>query len=199
MRNNLIDSMDQVDISKLTYGDIRHEFGTHRGIEVGTRMEGNRARRIIVGRSGVQTKIGDIRRDIWIQIAKALVVQANDTELYEKLCAHFELYPLAWLRTKTERREYALDLFISGTHNNLSWVGFIRFNRMNRPELLADADIIWIVSECCPIPGEIIRQQYESSRKMYDGRASCPHCGALSTCTQCAPPQNSEDGGEACE
>jgi len=44
----------------------------------------------------------------------------------------------AWLCSKSEREEYALDLHMSRIFDNQDWVGYLEFNKKHRPHVLQD-------------------------------------------------------------
>jgi len=194
MQGNLIDSLDVFDISSLSYADVAYQYGTGRSIVRESKMEGNRRRDIAAYRCGVQTAIGDIRVDVWLKLAEAVIAWAGEWKLLQQIYNYISGVAPTSYRNKAERWRTALQHHLYRFHDNPEWVGYIPFNRKYRPEVIATADIIWIVNECCKVPGEITRQRYEADIRIYNEMAHCPHCGGMSACMRCEPPQNSERG-----
>ena len=103
-------------------------------------------------RSGVATPIGDIQEDLWYQVAEYIA--------------------------KRENEEWLVDALTQWNKDNHQWVCYVPFNRQFRPEVLENARIVTIVSDCCQIPGEVTQAQIDRAQK---GQVCCPHCGRWST------------------
>ena len=200
MINVTIDTLEGIDISKLSYENIACRHGTGRSIIIGNKMEGRKLRKEYAYRRGVQTAIGDIEENVWRKLAEALIKQTGETEFFNRFCKYLEHSRPNHSRTPQEKRHYALELFIARIYDNLKWVDFIPFNRIYRPDVLAQADLIWVITECCQTPGEITRQLYDANRQIYSERVTCPQCGRMSVYKRCKPPKSrktTENGKES--
>jgi hypothetical protein len=169
-----INSLSEVDVSRLTFSDLSVKHGTFRRISIGSLHEKKYS-----SRTGVQTEIGDVKLDVWQQLAELLVEQTGEGEILVRLIEYAGSLPWMRNRPQTERRQKALDLHMSRVFDNPGWVGFIPFNELWRPEILKTAEIIEIITPCCGKPGRITLQQ----RQTYTGEetVSCPICGRQST------------------
>ncbi len=62
-------------------------------------------------RSGVRTKAGDLEQSVWLREAEALVVrEGGEAELAALIQ---QASSLAWLQNDKERRQYALELYMT--------------------------------------------------------------------------------------
>ena len=84
-------------------------------------------------RNGVQTLLGDIRLDIWMQAAEQLIAQSEEQNLLEALISWAATCP--WLHSKSEQKEYALELHMARIFDDPTWAGYQEFNNHYRPIL----------------------------------------------------------------
>lgn len=87
-------------------------------------------------RSGCMTDIGDILDADWFALARFIIERDGKQDLYNGLVEYAS--GCAWLRSKSEREEYALDLHMSRIFDNRDWVGYLEFNKKHRPHVLQD-------------------------------------------------------------
>lgn len=179
-----INDLTAIDISELSFSDLRVMTGTFRSETTGSGYHKKRTTR-----SGCQTEIGDIRDDIWQQLAELLVEQASEGEILKRLIEDVSTYPWMQRESSAKRKHYALELHMSRIFDRPEWVGFIPFNESWRPEVLAAADIIWVTTSCCPKPGRITKQQI-NGYTTNENRVHCPHCGRFSPFQQVAEESN---------
>ena len=169
MKGN-IDSSAGIDISGLSFSDIRVMTNTFSGKSIGERRN-----KKFIPRLGVLTKIGDIEVDVWCGLAEELIIRAGEEELLENLILYVKNLPWTHRDSKKEQRVRALQLHTSRIFDNPAWVSFIPFNEKWRPEALIGIDIIEITQSCCQMPGKVTKQQLEH----YTDKIFCPHCGIL--------------------
>lgn len=77
------------------------------------------------------TDIGDILDADWFALARFIIERDGEQDLYNGLVEYVN--GCAWLRSKSEREEYALDLHMSRIFDNQDWVGYLEFNKKHRP------------------------------------------------------------------
>ncbi len=119
-------------IQELTCEQIRIHFGTGRSILV----SGTGRDKKYTYRSGCMTDIGDILDADWFALARFIIERDGEQDLYNGLVEYVN--GCAWLRSKSEREEYALDLHMSRIFDNQDWVGYLEFNKKHRPHVLQD-------------------------------------------------------------
>ena len=161
-----ITSLSVLDLDHLTYEQIRWRYGTFHYY-----TKGSRSTKVTWYESGVMTEIGEIREDIWYELAEHIIKREHEEELFNQLLqfesetTHNSCFKLKDLK------HYTLDLFVSRIFDHPSWVRFITFNRKYRPEYIKDMKFIKIQSECCNAIGEITPEQITVTG------APCPKCG----------------------
>ena len=173
MRNH-IDSLEKIDITKLSFSDIAGHYMT--GISISS---GSGRGKTYKYRYGVQTDIGDIRLDVWCELAELLIQYACEQKLQENLLEFLSRQPYPKKQSPDQLRQYALGLHIDRVFDHPAWVCYIPFNREFRPEALIKADIIRVTTHCCPKPGEITEQQIRPDYG--EDKVFCPFCGKLTT------------------
>lgn len=94
-------------IQELTCEQIRIHFGTGRSILV----SGTGRDKKYTYRSGCMTDIGDILDADWFALARFIIERDGEQDLYNGLVEYVN--GCAWLRSKSEREEYALDLHMA--------------------------------------------------------------------------------------
>lgn len=164
-----IDSLDQLDLQKLQYKDLKARYGTGRAYS-----EGSGRNKKSWYRTGVMTKIGDIRLDVWIQAAQALIAKNDDEDLLSAVMEYRENDYSIPMHKDTKLVECLKDV-LSRLVDNPEWIGFVPFNSKYRPELMKQVEIVKIFPACCNKWCDIPEAQILSS---YDGRVHCPLCGA---------------------
>ncbi len=168
-----IDKIAGLDLSILTYDDIRWQCGTGVSITRGTGRN-----KTYSYRQGVLTKLGDMEVSVWEKIAYHLV-EAND-DLYHLQCLSEMLrkhdYGGHYARAtgKTELRRDALRHCVAQMHNNPQWASFMEYNQTYRPEHLKLVSLVTVVTECCNEPFEAPEAQ------THRDRIYCAHCGRFS-------------------
>lgn len=117
-------------IQELTCEQLRMHYGTGRSYYIG----GTGRDKKYSYRVGCMTNLGDILEADWIALAQYIIERDREQSLYEGLVEYAKT--CAWLRSKTECEEYALQLHMSRIFDNVEWVGYQEFNKNHRPELL---------------------------------------------------------------
>ena len=168
INETLIDNINQLDISKLTYGDIRWHYGTGRSYDTSTAYK-----KSYRYRHGVATNVGDIEISVWVEIAKRLIIRNGETELYRKFCSwEKEHYP--HYRDKEEVIQGNLDSFVRRVMDSPTWVDFLAFNEKYRPELLKDVETVTVFTWCCRKSEVITKALFE---RQYNNTVHCMYCG----------------------
>ena len=121
-------------IQELTCDDLRINFGTGRFIHIG----GTGRDKKYTYRSGCMTDIGDILEADWYALARYIIERDCEQHLYEGLLEYAKT--CAWLHSKAERGEYALQLHMSRIFYDVEWVGYEEFNKTHRPEILENGE-----------------------------------------------------------
>lgn len=125
---------DRYNIQELTCDDLRIHFGTGRFIHIG----GTGRDKKYTYRSGCMTDIGDILEADWYALARYIIERDCEQHLYEGLLEYAKT--CAWLHSKAEREEYALQLHMSRIFDDVEWVGYEEFNKTHRPEILENGE-----------------------------------------------------------
>ena len=125
-------------------------------------------------RKGVQTQIGDIREDLWYQLAEQVIGLHGETWLLEALevwCREEMHYP----RYGFDLHKEALELHSHQIFDSEGWIDYITFNRRFRPEVVEGRRFPRIRVGCCD------REISEATEEMLERRdvAPCPKCGAF--------------------
>ena len=167
-----IDSIQGIDVSRLTFSDIRIMFGTGRSIASGSGREKTHSYRI-----GCQTQIGDVKADVWIKLAELLIIQAGEEDTLTRLIEYMRSQPWIKQESLSKIREKALELHVSRIFDNPAWVDYIPFNESWRPEILDSVELINVLPSCCQKAGRITENQIQ--RYTGEETAPCPHCGRL--------------------
>ena len=80
--HDVVNSINQIpNRDTLTHEDLRVFYGTGQSIHV----SGTGRYKEYDYRVGVQTKIGDIKIDVWCQLAKELIKRSGEEHLYQRL------------------------------------------------------------------------------------------------------------------
>lgn len=163
-----INSLGELDSSTLTYADIRCLTGTFRIKSTGSGRE-----KKCSSRNGVQTPSGDIEVHIWSKLAELLIQREQEEDLLSALIEWYTQHNYCH-ETKSELHRHALRLHVDRIFDNPRWIYYIPFNMRYRPQSLAQASLVTVVTECCGEPGEVTQEQVDAA---YHNRISCPHCG----------------------
>ena len=122
--------IETYNIQELTCEQLRIHFGTGRSIYV----SGTGRDKKFIYRSGCMTDIGDILEADWFALARYIIERDGEQVLYEGLVEYAKT--CAWLHSKVEREEYALQLHMSRMFDEVEWVGYQEFNNKHRPWIL---------------------------------------------------------------
>ena len=85
-------------------------------------------------RHGVQTPIGDIEENLWYELMRELIMQNDDTILFEQLLEWYTDIPVAG-KSKIEIEQYVLRCFSHRLFDNEDWVDYVPFNQKYRPAI----------------------------------------------------------------
>ena len=77
-------------------------------------------------RNGIQTDLGDIRNDVWLDLVRELIVRSHEEDLFDKLL-EWEKEHTYWLKTKAELEHYTLELYAARIFDNPKWVDYEAF------------------------------------------------------------------------
>lgn len=166
MNTTEINSLNGIDTTKLTFDDIRDMYGVFRSESTGYGRN-----KTYTTRSGVQTKIGNIRTDIWCLLAEQLIERAGEEDIQNRLVEFVNLMPFMQKSSKSDRKLKSLQLHISRIFDEPSWVAFIPFNESFRFEALEGVEMVEVITSCCRIQGRVTRTQIR------DDFVCCPYCG----------------------
>ena len=78
----IIDSLSAVpNRDQLTHKDLHAHFSTGQSIL----LSGSGRDKKYGYRNGIQTDLGDIRKDVWLDLVRALIVRSHEEDLFDKL------------------------------------------------------------------------------------------------------------------
>lgn len=158
----------------ITFPNLRWKYGTGVAISTG---EGRYKKHSY--RNGVMTELGDIEESLWYQLMSQLIQRNSEQWLLEALI-EWEKEQCYRPLSLSEIRKEALHLHSVRIFDDPEWVDFLPFNRKFRPDILMQAHIVAIITECCGIRGEVTQEQIN---RAYDGTIHCPRCGRWSRFT----------------
>ena len=174
MKTERIDHIELIDLSSVTLANLRWQYGT--GI---ANSKGSGRNKTYSYRCGVMTELGDIKEEIWYQVASHIAKRDQEEEFVEALFTwHKEHNYLD--QSPTQLRCEALHSYASRIWEQPRWVDYIPFNRRFSPQVLLHANIVTVVSACCGKPGEATQEQIDHA---CGGQISCPYCGRWSSFT----------------
>ena len=159
-------------LEKITFADLRVHYGTGRAILV----SGTGRDKVCRYRHGVMTDLGDLDPAEWVKLAKQVVEQADEQEIYEHLLEWLTQHN-SFCRSPAGREQYALELHMSRVFDQEEWGDFIPFNRQYRPEALKKADIVLAKCTVCGRPRQMTRAQYQRVQACFGGQEYCYGCG----------------------
>ena len=85
------------------------------------------------------TDIGDIEESEWKGLMLDLIQRSNEMDIYEAL-KRWSKECCAWLHSKAEVEEYALELHSARIFENPSWAGYEQFCRDYAPCLAKEGE-----------------------------------------------------------
>lgn len=160
-----------VDLSSITYEDIRWQYGVFRCNSTGS---GRYKKRFPW--DGVKTNLGEIEEKDWCRLAEAVIERDGETHLLKHLiqwCSEHNYIGAS----AAELRKEALQLHIDRVFDNPQWGGYLPFNKRYRPEVWRAAHIVYVRNECCHKISPVTQEQIDHA---YNGTIPCPHCGRWS-------------------
>ena len=132
-----------VDLSSITYEDIRWQYGVFRCNSTGS---GRYKKRFPW--DGVKTNLGEIEEKDWCRLAEAVIERDGETHLLKHLiqwCSEHNYIGAS----AAELRKEALQLHIDRVFDNPQWGGYLPFNKRYRPEVWRATHIVYVRNECC--------------------------------------------------
>lgn len=119
----IIDSLSAVpNRDQLTHKDLHAHFSTGQSIL----LSGSGRDKKYGYRNGIQTDLGDIRNDVWLDLVRELIVRSHEEDLFDKLL-EWEKEHTYWLKTKAELEHYTLELYAARIFDNPKWVDYEAF------------------------------------------------------------------------
>lgn len=159
---------------KLTFNDLCPKHFSQRSDTI----SGTGKNRVLGYRTGVACEAGNIEIDEWRKLMLEHIHRAGEEELHEQLKVYVQAeYP--WCKTKAKIKLEALELHAMRVFDNEKWVGFIRFNRQFRPEVLDSIQLVQITTVCCKSLAATTLAQVQNARRQSAG-ICCPICGRWS-------------------
>lgn len=183
--------MDNIGNTKheLTFADLRVHYYTGRSYLI----SGEGRNKVFGYRHGVMTDIGDLPEDEWTRLAKQLIEQAGEQELYWQLFAWEKEYT-HWKRNAAQFEQDVLSMHIARLTDDPAWCDFIPFNRKYRPEALQSAEILWVKCTGCGKLHEMTGKQLKNIRARSDGKLYCQKCGDWMLIRPSVSPEEGGDG-----
>ena len=172
-----IDSREnlKLPLKQYSYSDLRNHYGT--GVAT---IEGSGRYKKCSYRSGVQTDIGNIQEDLWMELVQELIEIRGDQWLLEAFEEYFAANGFSKCWDKKGLKMSALESIASELCDNKCWVGYLTFNETYRPNVIAPEDRVLVVTDCCGKPGAVTPERIAWDTSIYSGQVTCPICGGLS-------------------
>lgn len=167
----VIDKYTGPEVTK--FSDLRVHYGTGQAYTIT-----NNYKKVQWYRNGVQTNIGDIEVSEWKRLAKRLIEQSGEQEIFEQL--------KSWITDNKNLISYndleysALKLHMSRIFEDEGWCDFLSFNKKYCPERLKTASIVTVVTDCCGSSFKMTKKQVE---QLYRSCICCPACATYTTIT----------------
>lgn len=161
--------IETLDYEQITFENLRPFYETG----ISSTYKTSSGKKIIEYRHGVMTSLGDIEESEWVKAVKTLARAQNE----ESLLMHLSDKQFAGFHCKSVREveKAACSLYARQMHNNKSWVNYVPFNKLYRPELLKnDKDIVWVLPKCCK---ELFQSTRQIIKRSYDNKIECSICG----------------------
>ena len=143
----------------LTFAALRVHYYTGRSCLI----SGEGRNKVFGYRHGVMTDIGDLPEAEWTRLAKQLIRQSGEQELYQQLFA-WGREQSHWEQSPSQFELDVLSLHMTRLPDNPAWCDFIPFNRKYRPEVLCNAEILWVKCSGCGKPHEMTGTQLKNIR-----------------------------------
>lgn len=159
----------------LTFADLRVHYYTGRSYLI----SGEGRDKVFGYRHGVMTDIGDLPEAEWTRLAKQLIRQSGEQELYQQLFA-WEREQSHWEQSPSQFELDVLSLHMARLPDNPAWCDFIPFNRKYRPEVLCNAEILWVKCSGCGKRHEMTGTQLKIS--VTEAMVSCTAGNAVIGC-----------------
>ena len=195
MSGKTIDSIETVDVSKISFEDIYIHYSTGRSIVKDIYSPYSRRSSY---RSGFMTNLGDIEHSVWMRLAEKVIELAGETKLFQHMNEHLKQDSFPWIKSREERWETALEYHCARLFDSPLWIDYISFNREYRPDVLERANIIWIAYSCCQLPFEVTQQRYDSYFHIQAIYNRCPFCGQESEHKVVAAPKLKNEEESPC-
>ena len=173
----------------LTFADLRVHYYTGRS----SLISGEGRNKVFGYRHGVMTDIGDLPEAEWTRLAKQLIRQSGEQELYQQLFA-WEREQSHWEQSPSQFELDVLSLHMARLPDNPAWCDFIPFNRKYRPEVLCNAEILWLKCSGCGKLHERTGTQFKNIRDRSNGKLYCRKCGDWMPVHPCTHPKEGGDG-----
>lgn len=173
----------------LTFAALRVHYYTGRSYLI----SGEGRDKVFGYRHGVMTDIGDLPEAEWTRLAKQLIRQSGEQELYQQLFA-WEREQSHWEQSPSQFELDVLSLHMARLPDNPAWCDFIPFNRKYRPEVLCNAGILWVKCSGCGKRHEMTGTQLKNIRDRSNGKLYCRECGDWMPVHPCAHPKEGGDG-----
>lgn len=168
-----------VDYRSITFADLRVHYGTGRAFVV----SGTGRNRKYGYRTGKMCDLGDLEESEWRQLVKDLIHRRGEQELYRQL--HRFMAEQNYTKASASQLEMeCLELHAARIFDNRRWIYFIPFNRLYRPHILTNVELIAVVADCCKKPGEITEELLDGFDD-HTARGVCPHCYRHTELTIC--------------
>lgn len=180
-----INSLTDIDLKTATAEDLRWKYGTY-----SYESKGKGRDKVTTSRSGIQTPIGDIRIDVWVEAAKAVIHRDGLDEELEHMTGYYVKDETPAF-TKKELELRALDAVLSGLYKNPAWFGFIEYNEKYHTELLTTANLVVVYTECCGAPCTFTQEWMDMGKR----NTTCPQCGEWGTIRRTKEALRAEEEG----
>lgn len=173
----------------LTFAALRVHYYTGRSCLI----SGEGRNKVFGYRHGVMTDIGDLPEAEWTRLAKQLIRQSGEQELYQQLFA-WGREQSHWEQSPSQFELDVLSLHMARLPDNPAWCDFIPFNRKYRPEVLCNAEILWLKCSGCGKLHERTGTQFKNIRDRSNGKLYCRKCGDWMPVHPCTHPKEGGDG-----
>lgn len=164
-----INTLREIDLSTVTVDDLRflrYSFSAH--------STGRGYWKKVTVRNGIETRIGDIEIDVWLQAVEAVSRRDGFYEELQRMAEFSYKNNEVPAFTRKELYFFAVDGTLDEIYKDPVWVWFIDYNRQFHPDLLAAANLVEIVTDCCGA-----KATYTEERLAREGdHIHCPVCKA---------------------
>lgn len=118
------DSIDELDVDTLELEDLKILRGSGKSFSTGCGTN-----RQVIYRNGMQTRIGDLRKDVWATVAEQVIVR----ELGEQAIPEMQAFLCSnicpgILRTPASlAKQAAMETLVAGKRSDIAWEGYAAF------------------------------------------------------------------------